>query len=195
MQTRAARISLAGELAKAGSLRVDHVWVLEAMQTHGQALVNLLWRILGNDQDVCDAYQDTFLKLAHFGQNEGKIAARPQKIKSYLFRTAANTAISMLRRRKHRQNLHRSFGQQQPAGGETDYGGQLDQQQLRETLREYIARLPEMLQQVIMLHDLAEMPYRQVAATLGISEGTARVQRHRAIQLLSVWMGRMKTGV
>jgi DNA-directed RNA polymerase specialized sigma24 family protein len=25
----------------------------------------MLWRILGNEQDVCDAYQDTFLKLAH----------------------------------------------------------------------------------------------------------------------------------
>jgi DNA-directed RNA polymerase specialized sigma24 family protein len=26
----------------------------------------MLWRILGNEQDVCDAYQDTFLQLAHY---------------------------------------------------------------------------------------------------------------------------------
>ena len=41
-------------------------WILSTMQQHGPELVTMLWRILGNEQDVCDAYQSTFLQLAHY---------------------------------------------------------------------------------------------------------------------------------
>jgi hypothetical protein len=34
-------------------------WVLSAMQSLGPELITMLWRILGNEQDVCDCYQDT----------------------------------------------------------------------------------------------------------------------------------------
>lgn len=52
-------------MAAADSVAVSQRWVLAAMQKHGPSLVAMLWRILGNEQDVCDAYQDTFVQLAH----------------------------------------------------------------------------------------------------------------------------------
>lgn len=48
--------------------------------------------VLGNEQDVADAYQSTFLQLAHVAHGR-----RPRNLKAYLFRTAANIAVSILR--------------------------------------------------------------------------------------------------
>ena len=59
-------------------------------------------------------------------------------------------------------------------------------------MRIHIARLPEHLRDVVILHDLAELPYQQVAKILGIATATARVYRRRAIQILAVWLADRK---
>jgi RNA polymerase sigma factor (sigma-70 family) len=66
--------------------------------------------------------------------------------------------------------------------------GDLDSKYLQEILRSHIARLPEHLRNVVTLRDLAELSYTQVGRILGISAGTARVYRCKAVQLLAVWM-------
>ena len=68
----------------------------------------------------------------------------------------------------------------------------MDARQLQELLRTNIARLPHRLQSVVVLKDLAELPYNQVAKALGISVGTARVYRCRAIRLLNAWMAQQE---
>jgi RNA polymerase sigma-70 factor (ECF subfamily) len=177
---------------------VSQRWVLSTMQRHGQDLVTMLWRILGNEQDVCDAYQDTFLQLAHH-ESRGK----PEHVKAYIFRTATNVAISMLRRRAVEKRLSSAFANtaspQACLPGKTHTGAsanspfrELDAKYLRQTLRYYIAQLPEHLRNVITLRDLAEMSYAHVGRILGISEGTARVYRCKALQLLAVWMSKEK---
>jgi len=146
----------------------------------------MLWRILGDESDVCDAYQDTFLQLAHY---EG--GAKPQNVKAFVFRTATNVAFSLLRRKKiHHRALHELAGRA-PRPQRCDRDGELDSLDLQASLREQIARLPNQLRSVIVLRDLAEMSYPQVAAILGISVGTARVYRSRGIRLLA---GRMVRG-
>lgn len=161
----------------------DQRWVLSAMNKHGSDLVTLLWRILGNEQDVCDVYQTMFLRLAHV--ERGK---RPRHVKAYLFRTASNTAISLLRTRaseKKRisQASHESVSQKTP-----DH--EISQRQLVDRLRAYVAQLPKHLQDVVALRDLAELPYSQVARVLGITPGTARVYRCKAVTLLAAWMSK-----
>lgn len=153
------------------------------MQKWGPELVTMLWRILGNEQDVCDAYQDTFLKLAHF---EG--GRKPEHIKAYVFRSATNVAISMLR---HKIIERRNLAGVGAAGNSIKLlTGELDSGYLQESLRRSIARLPEHLRNVITLHDLAELSYAQVGKMLSITAATARVYRCKAIQLLSVWMSK-----
>ena len=156
-------------------------WILSAMQKHGPELVTMLWRILGNEQDVCDAYQNTFLQLAH--QEGGQ---KPDYIKAYIFRVANNTAISMLRRRIiEKKNLP------QPSGGGKTFNSpaeELDSKYMQETLRSCLAKLPEHLRNVLTLRDLAGMSYTQIGKILGISAGTARVYRCKAIRLLALWM-------
>ena len=154
----------------------------------------MLWRILGNEQDVCDAYQDTFLQLAHYQGRQ-----KPEHIKAYIFRAASNTAVSMLRRKMAEKRLCRTIAEKPDARlylakqPQNAYPlNQLDSKHLQETLRYCITRLPEHLRNVLTLRDLAELSYAQVGRILGISEGTARVYRYKAIQLLAVWMNKEK---
>ncbi len=163
-------------------------WVLSAMQRHGQELVTMLWRILGNEQDVCDAYQSTFLRLAHY---EGR--GKPEHIKAYIFRSASNMAISMLRRRTaERKRLSQSRRAATTSRDVSSPANELDSKYLQETLRCCIAQLPEYLRNIITLRDLAELSYAQIGRILCISSATARVYRCKAIQLLSVWMNKEK---
>lgn len=172
-------------MAAAEQVVASQQWVLAAMQKHGPTLVSLLWRILGNESDVCDAYQDTFVQLAHRDRGPA-----PGDARAFVIRCAANTAISMLRRRRQREMAARRLTQAPPRAAEADFGRDLDEQHLRDGLRAFIARLPERLREVVLLKDLAELPYPRVAKMLGMSVAAARVYRCRAIQLLGGWMAR-----
>ena len=154
------------------------------MQEYGPALVTMLWRILGNEEDVCDAYQDTFLRLAHLPNNK-----KPANIRSYLFRTASNVAISMLRHRQL-QRKHREALLKEHEASRYEPVTDLDSMKLQQGLRAAISKLPDYLGDVIVLRDLAQMPYAQVAAILGIPTAAARVYRHKAIKLLASWMSK-----
>lgn len=174
------------------TIAADQRWVLSAMQKHGRELINMLWRILGNEQDVCDAYQNTFLQLAHFEGNgfaagKGRLG-KPLHIKAYLFSTANNVAISMLRRKIAERN--RIVKSATDRKDERSPVKELDSKFLKESLRECIAKLPDHLRSVLVLRDLAELSYSQIGLTLNISTGTARVYRCKAIQLLAVWMSK-----
>ncbi len=183
------------DFAVSEAVSEDQRWILSTMQKHGQELITLLWRILGNEQDVCDAYQDTFLQLAHY---EG--GQKPKHVKAYIFRTANNAAISMLRRRiADRRKVSTAIvtgkhaaewrsGEYRPLAGSP--AKELDSKYLQETLRGCIAQLPEHLRNVITLRDLAELSYTQIGGILGISAATARVYRCKALQILTVLMGK-----
>ena len=169
------------EFAISETVDKSQQWILSAIQKHGPELVTMLWRILGNEQDVCDAYQSTFLQLAHY-QNRQK----PKHIKAYIFRTANNVAVSMLRHRiAERERLSITIIPKKPLSSPAN---DFDSKCLQENLRCCIARLPEYLRNVVTLRDLAELSYAQIGRILGISAATARVYRCKAIQLLSVWM-------
>jgi RNA polymerase sigma-70 factor (ECF subfamily) len=185
MITEADSFGLIWDFTIPESLSGTQRWVLSAMQNHGPELVTMLWRILGNEQDVCDAYQDTFLKLAHY---EG--GQKPEHVKAYIFRSASNAAISMLRRRIiERKNLSEA----KPTDNNIKSpANELNSKYLQENLRCNIAQLPESLRNVVTLHDLAELPYAQVGKILGITQATARTYRCKAIQMLAVWMNKQK---
>lgn len=157
-------------------------WILVAMQKYGHELVTMLWRILGNEQDVCDAYQTIFLRLAHLEDSR-----RPRWIKAYLFRTASNIAITMLREKLVER---RTLSNMPEATEEPQVIGDFDANHLAENLRQHVARLPEHLRNVIALRDLGELSYPEVARILGVSAGTARVYRCKAVQLLAMWMNK-----
>jgi len=185
MAGRTVSIELLWDVAIPKSLEQTQGWVLCAMQRYGRELVNMLWRILGSEQDVCDAYQDTFLKLAHHEHG-----CKPENVKAYVFRSASNIAISILRHRvienRHSSRIPVKSDMSSPAG-------ELDTRNLMEALRAGITELPDHLRDVVTLHDLGDLTYEQTGRILGISAATARVYRCKAVRLLAARMRKENT--
>lgn len=184
MLDKAVNCEAVSDLIGSQSLADDQRWILSTMQKYGPGLITMLWRILGKEQDVCDAYQDTFLRLAHY---EG--GQKPECVKAYIFRTASNIAISMLRQKNAERNILIK-SQDLRAAASLQPVELVDSNYLQESLRDCIARLPEYLRNIIILHDLAELSYSETAKLLRISAASARVYRCKAIQLLAVWMAK-----
>ena len=162
----------------------SQMWILAAMKDYGPAMVHLLWRILGNDDDVCDAYQETFLRIAHLPDLQ-----KPDNVRAYLYRTTTNIALSILRGKQIR-NRALSHLVREHSMESCDAGTELDVQLLCGRLRGAVIRLPEYLSDVIVLHDLAELSYPEVAKIIGIRTATVRVYHHRAMTLLASWLRR-----
>jgi RNA polymerase sigma-70 factor (ECF subfamily) len=158
-------------------VRSSQAWVLRAMREDGPALVRLLWRMLGREQDVLDSYQDCFCKLIALAEQDGQPPGR-----GYVFRTAMNVALDCRRRRKVRQD---HLGAVAIARTSARAEGPSADSELLDALRVAIEDLPVRLREVIVLRDLAEMSYRDVGRTLGLTVGTARVYRREAIVALT----------
>jgi len=174
---------LAEGLFCTAAAEAGHRWVLAAMQSHGPALLTMLWRMLGNEQDVCDAYQSTFLHLAHAQAGKG-----PRNVRAYVFRTAANFAITSMRSRAAERRTVAAATSRQQAVVRCPQQ-ELDQEERMQSLRFHLTQLPEHLRQVVILRDLGDLSYGEISRIMGISAASARVYRCKAIQLLAVWMG------
>jgi len=59
-------------------------------------------------------------------------------------------------------------------------------------LREAIARLPRRQREVLLLRIDGDLPFAEVAATLGITEVNAKVNFHHAVQKLKGWLSRAR---
>ncbi|MFQ5422753.1 MAG: RNA polymerase sigma factor [Phycisphaerae bacterium] len=161
-------------------VRCNQGWVLRLMRRDGPALVRLLWRMLGREQDVLDAYQESICKLIAQFERDGRVPHR-----GYVFRTAMNVALDARRRRRVRDEHRDAVGRQAASGKSGPASRDPSERERVEALRQAIASLPARLRDVVVLRDLAEMSYCDVARALGLTAGTARVYRRQAIVELS----------
>lgn len=155
-------------------------WVLAVMRKDGPALIRLLWRMLGHEQDVLDAYQECFCKLIAMADRFEQAPAR-----GYAFRIAMNIALDAGRRRKVRRDHFAALTEAARRKASERSGAGTTSAALIEELRAAIEGLPPRLRDVIVLRDLAELSYRDVARMLGLTSGTARVYRREAIVALA----------
>ena len=146
----------------------------------------MLWRLLGCEQDVMDAYQDCFCKLA--AREHGRDLANAR---AYAYRTAANIAIEMLRVRKRRTAHWPVIVAQRTDAQDAQTGNSEERDTVGhfERLRDAIEQLPAHLRNVVVLRDLSRMPYKEVGRTLGIDPATARVYRRHAVVKLAEFLG------
>ena len=170
------------EPAVRASAHSQHGWVIRLMKREGAGILRMLWRLLGREADVMDAYQDCFCKLASRGTRGRIISAR-----AYAYRTASNIAIEMIRvrtrRRGHLPAIAMEHAHQRAS--EVEHGEQEDG---LGAMRAAIARLPAHLRNVVVLRDLSRLSYARVGQILGIEPATARVYRRHAVVKLAEFL-------
>ncbi|UCV07848.1 RNA polymerase sigma factor [Dechloromonas denitrificans] len=144
-------------------------------------LFRFILRLTGNRDEALDLTQESFLK-AH----QALARWRPEaSFRSWLFRIAHNTTLDLLRRRGCIEFI--SFAE--CPGGEAepafpDAAPQPDQRladrQSVELLGRTLQQLPVEQREILLLRELEEMSYSEIAATLGIAEGTVKSRLARA---------------
>jgi RNA polymerase sigma-70 factor (ECF subfamily) len=100
---------------------------------------------------------------------------RQPTVKSYLFTIARNAYTDLLRRAAR----HRQLDETMP---DTRISAQTQMEQSAEVRAVLAAlqQLPEIDRTVLLMRALDEMPYEEIAETLGITVVTAKVKVHRA---------------
>jgi len=173
--------SLLAGLASA-EVAEDQQWLLTLLRRHGQSVVSLLWRMLGSVPDVLDSYQIAVCQLTAGGREA--VRANPG---GYFYRIAMNAGISILRKRRRQRDSCTELANQARSQSSitVDGGPLLDQERMLDRLRQAVFKLPPHLRDVIVLRELAELPYGQVASILGIGTATARLYRHKGLLRLA----------
>lgn len=166
--------------------RHEQDWILGIIRQQGRLVVSLLWRMLGSEQDALDAYQSAICRLIAQGQE-----AIGTNRAGYFYRAAMNAGIEMLRVRRRRQR-HWPAVVDACSRHPDDVDIALDcadHPEDVERLHQAILRLPPHLRDVVVLREMAGMPYHQVSAILGVGAATARLYRRQAVLRLGRLLG------
>ena len=130
------------------------------------------------DPDEADELaQRTFLRLLdHIGVFQGS------QLKSYLFRITANLCKNHLRDRARLVMGLPVEPVTMPGDGAVEY------EEERAILRRLMQKLPCRQRQVVTLRIDGDLPFSEVAAVLGITENSAKVNFHHALKHLRLLM-------
>jgi RNA polymerase sigma-70 factor (ECF subfamily) len=134
--------------------------------------------------------QDVFMKIY---QNLGSFRPENGSLQSWLLRVGRNCIIDQYRHTRRQKNVQGSdmletfeFEDSRSArADETVYG-----REKARVLMEAVHSLPDDLKQAVLLRDIEEMTYQEIAALLSIPEGTvkSRINRGR-IELAKLLRG------
>lgn len=135
-----------------------------------------------------DVVQEAFLKVF---RSIGKFQFR-SSFKSWLYRVAVNEAITLLRRRKVKEDLDPTPGNAQLLVNARDWQPEeaILEVEEREMLRFAIEQLDAVHRTVVVLKYFHEFSDAEIAAITGCPPGTVKSRLHRARELLRNSMAR-----
>lgn len=168
---------------------------------HRKAVFNFCLRMVGERTAAEDAMQEVFLRVV---RSAGKWE-RQAKFSTWLFTIARNHCIDALRKASYRKtaSLDQSLGADEERGptlGDRisdedaiapDRGA--DSKRLRSTLGEAIAALSEEQREVFVMREYAGMPFKEIAAVVGVPENTVKSRMRYALEHLRT--GLRKAGI
>jgi len=147
-------------------------------QKYQDRVYNLALPIVGNHEDALDVVQETFLQaLAHLGSFR-----RSSRFYTWLYRIAYNCAIGTLRRRRKTISVDvvsEEYGVSFEANVDAPDAG-LQRRDVARALKVALAKLPTEYRKAIILREIYELDYEQIAEKLNVPVGTVRSRLHRA---------------
>jgi len=162
------------------------------VEKYSHQVFSLSMRMLNDYGEAEDLTQEVFLKVfKNIKRFKGK-----SKFSTWLYQITLNAAINRINYLKKRRHYDSdSVNQTSARGNDENYGVDLpdlspsseDEVIGRETytkILEEINSLPEEFRVVIVLRDLEEKSYQEIAEILNIPEGTVKSRIHRAREIL-----------
>ncbi len=148
------------------------------VRQHWRKVFNLAYKFVGKHDEAEDLTQDIFLKvfkaLATFD--------RRANFQTWLISISRNLCIDHYRSvRKERETIAREVDAStlSPASRETGPLVALERRDLRELVRQALEGLPLALRTAVVLRDLQELSYQEIADQLGLPEGTVKSRINR----------------
>ncbi|GAB2469609.1 RNA polymerase sigma factor SigE [Jatrophihabitans fulvus] len=163
---------------------VNPVWVPptwdEVVREHADRVYRLAYRLSGNRADAEDLTQETFVRVFR-----SLAEYKPGTFEGWLHRITTNLFLDMVRRRQRIRfdALPDDVGDRLPGNGpgpEQAY----DLNHLDPEIQAALDDLPPDFRVAVVLCDLEQLSYEEIAATLGIKVGTVRSRIHRGRVLL-----------
>jgi len=169
--------------------RGDETAFAEIVDRYRGPITNYLYRFLGDYEEAVDLSQETFVRL-YFAVDRYHTE---YAFSTYIYRIATNLAISELRRRKRRRMLSLTGLFQSDEDGSVDFqppdnrslpDKDLIEDERSRQIQRAIAALPDKYRAPIVLREIEERTYEEIAEILGLGLGTTKSRISRARGLL-----------
>ena len=162
------------ERAKNGDLEAFEALIID----YEQLVYNIIYRLMGNPEDTYDLSQETFIKVyTKINQFDGT-----SKFSTWLYRIATNTCLDELRRRRGKE----TFSLDQKIEGEEgsvhpEQENKIVEKEKAQIIQKALSEVNEKNREVLVLRDIQQLSYDEIAEILKISLGTvkSRIARGR----------------
>jgi len=151
------------------------------VRQHWRKVFNVAYKFVGRHDEAEDLAQDIFLKVF----KSLNTFDRRANFQTWLISVSRNLCIDYYRSvRKERQTIDRGVDPNEltPESTETGPMAALEQRDRVALLKQALSALPEPLRTAILMRDIQEMSYQDIADQLHLPEGTvkSRINRGRA---------------
>lgn len=155
----------------------------QLVRLHEKKIYNLCLRLCGDPEDAAEAAQDAFLALWRSLGSFREDAA----LSTWLYRLASNASIDLLRRNKRTvegvslddEELRLEVRDTAPTPEQ-----HVERQETLRAVREGVNALPPEYRQVLVLRELHQLSYAEIADIASLEVGTVKSRISRARQLL-----------
>jgi len=140
--------------------------------THVDRIYRLAYRLTGVEHLAREVTQDTFVRaFASIGEFRGESV-----FGTWLHTIAVSLSLNEIKRRKRERARNAPLEDAGAVAGSAPHSDPL----LRAKLMEAVNDLPEGCRTVFMMHDAEGYTHQEIAAALGVTEGTSKAQLSRA---------------
>lgn len=153
---------------------------------HGPSVLRVCRSVLDDPHEAEDAFQTTFMVLVR----KAASIQDPESLGGWLRGVARCTAVDARSRAARRRAVEKSWAQTV----DREYLPEKETTELRQMVREELARLPETYRQPVMLCYLEGLTHQEAADQLGWPLGTVKARLSRARRLLHERLDRRKAG-
>jgi RNA polymerase sigma-70 factor (ECF subfamily) len=150
----------------------------QIVRQNWRKVFNVAYKFVGKHDEAEDLTQDIFLKIFKALNTFDRRA----NFQTWIISISRNLCIDHYRSvRKERQTIARDVdsSELQPVAKERGPYAQAEHQDLRAQLRAALETLPLALRTAVVLRDLQELSYQEIADRLGLPEGTVKSRINR----------------